>query len=126
MGKVCVYCRVANENQAEMEQQRKTIYDYCENKGLKVSECFCDNGVSGLKYDREGLSKMFNVLQKGDTVVIKDIARLSRNVGQYMHFEEQIKNVGATLVVIDKPSSACSDDGLEMLFRNYIRTRRKK
>lgn len=125
MGKVYVYCRVANENQAEIEYQRKTINNYCENKGLKVSECFCDNGISGLQYDRSGLSKMLNVMQKDDIIVIKDIARLSRNFGQYMHFEERINNVGATLVAIDKPNSECSDDCLEMLYKNYIRIRRK-
>jgi DNA invertase Pin-like site-specific DNA recombinase len=103
MGKVCVYCRVANENQMEMDKQRKMIYDYCENKGLKVDECFCDNGVSGLKYDRDGLSKMFKVIQNGDMVVVKDIARISRNADQCMYFVEQIQKAGATLVIVDQP-----------------------
>lgn len=103
MSKVCVYCRVAHEDQAEMEKQRKIVYNYCEDKGLKVSECFCDDGVSGLKYDREGLSKLFKTIQKDDTVVIKNIARLSRNMDQCMYFVKQILKVGATLIVVDQP-----------------------
>ena len=125
MGKVYVYCRVANENQVDMELQQKVVQDYCEDKGLKIDAYFCDNGVSGLKYDREGLSKLFNVIQSGDIVVIKNVARLSRNIKQYMYFEEQIKKVGATLVIVDKPVLECGEDCLEMIYNNYIQMRRK-
>lgn len=103
MGKVCVYCRVANENQIEMEQQQKVVQDYCKNKGLKIDEYFCDNGVSGLKYDRDGLSEMFKVIQNGDVVIVKDVARISRNMDQCMYFVEQIRKAGATLVIMDQP-----------------------
>lgn len=125
MGRVCVYCRVANENQVDMELQQKAVQDYCEDKGLTIDEYFCDNGVSGLKYDREGLSKLFNVIQMGDLVVIKNVARLSRNIKQYMYFEEQIKKAGASLVIVDKPIAECSEDCLEMIYNNYITMRRK-
>ena len=125
MGKVCVYCRVANENQVDMELQQKAVQDYCEDKGLKIYAYFCDNGVSGLKYDREGLSKLFNVIQSGDIVVIKNVARLSRNIKQYMHFEEQIKKVGATLVIVDTPDLKCNEDCFEMIYNNYTKMMRK-
>lgn len=125
MSKVCVYCRVANEDQMEMEKQQKVVQNYCENKGLKVDEYFCDNGVSGLKYDRDGLNKMFKVIQNGDTVVVKDIARLSRNIKQYMYFEEQIKKAGATLIVADQPDLEYSENCYEMVYNNYIIRKRK-
>ena len=101
MSKVYGYCRVAFKNEEEMVQQCKMIQDYYDDKGLKVDECFCDNGVSGLKYDRSGLHKMFRVLQEGDTVIIKDIARLSRSADQCMHFVEKIQEAGATLEIIN-------------------------
>ncbi len=101
MGKVYGYCRVALKNEEEMAQQCKMIGDYCENKGLKIDECFCDNGASGLKFDRSGLQKMFNILQEDDIVIIKDVARLSRSVHQCMYFVEHIQDVGATLEIIN-------------------------
>lgn len=125
MGKVYGYCRVANENQMEMGKQQKTVQDYCKDKGLKVDEYFCDNGVSGLTYDRDGLSKMFKVIQNGDKVIIKDIARLSRNLKQYMYLEKQIQNAGATLIVIDQPDLEYSEDCFEMIYNNYIIRKRK-
>lgn len=101
MNKVYGYCRVAFKSEEEMAQQCKMIQDYCEDKGLRIDECFCDNGVSGLKFDRSGLQKMFNILQKDDIVIIKDVARLSRNMTQCMYFIEQIQEVGATLEIIN-------------------------
>lgn len=101
MSKVYGYCRVALKNEEEMAQQRKMIYDYCDDKGLKVDECFCDNGVSGLKCDRSGLQRMLGVLQENDIVIIKDVARLSRSIEQCMYFVEQIQEAGATLEIIN-------------------------
>lgn len=101
MSKVYGYCRVAFEDDEELAKQCKMIQDYCEDKGLNVDEYFCDNGVSGLKYDRNELHKMFRVLQEGDIVVIKDIARLSRNMYQCMYLVEKIQEIGATLEIIN-------------------------
>lgn len=103
MNKVYGYCRVALMNNEEMNQQCKIIKDYCKNKGLGLDECFCDNGVSGLKTDRTNLQRMLNVLQQGDIVVIKDIARLTRDIRQYITLTKQIYDIGTTLIVIDQP-----------------------
>ena len=101
MSKVYGYCRVALKNEEEIAQQRKIIDCYCEGKGLKVDAYFCDNGASGLRYDRSGLHRMFRVLQEGDTIIIKDIAKLSRGVDQCMYFVEKIQKAGATLEIIN-------------------------
>ncbi len=103
MGKVYGYCRVAFKNEEEMAQQCKMIGDYCKDNGMEVAEYFCDNGMSGLKMERGGLQRMLNILQQGDVVIIKDVARLSRNVHQYMILVRQIYKAGATLVVMNQP-----------------------
>jgi DNA invertase Pin-like site-specific DNA recombinase len=46
---------------------------------------------------------MLSILQSGDIVIIKDIARLSRNTHQCMMLVEMIYKAGATLVVADQP-----------------------
>jgi DNA invertase Pin-like site-specific DNA recombinase len=103
MNKVYGYCRVALKNDNEIAEQCKFIGDYCKDNGLTVDEYFCDNGVSGLKIERTGLSKLLDVLQKDDVVIIKDVARLSRNIHQYMTFARMIYKKGALLFVIDQP-----------------------
>ena len=86
-----------------MAQQCKIIEYYCKDNSLKIDEYFCDNGVSGLKLDRSELNRMLCVLQSGDIVIIKDIARLSRNAQQCMMLVDMIYKAGATLVAADQP-----------------------
>ena len=100
MSKVYGYCRVAFANEEEMEQQKQVIGWYCEDNGLKVDKYFCDNGVSGLTSHRDGLNKMLYALQDGDIVVVKDVARLSRNMAQCMSLIELMDRLNITLKII--------------------------
>lgn len=95
------YCRVALANEKEMEQQRERIMRYCRMNHLETDECFCDNGVSGLTLDREGLQQMLNHLKKGDVVVVKDVSRLTRNMYEYVILEKRFNDIGVILKVIE-------------------------
>lgn len=97
MSKVYGYCRVALANEEEMERQKQLVEWYCEDNNLKIDKYFCDNGVSGLNSHRDGLNEMLYVLQDGDIVVVKDIARLSRNIKQCIAFVELMDQLGVTL-----------------------------
>ena len=102
MSKVHGYCRVAFANEEEMAQQCKIIQDYCKSNGLEVDEYFCDNGVSGLKLDRDALQKLLKVLREGDIVVVKDYSRISRNLLQLIEITKSIYQAGATHKVINQ------------------------
>ena len=101
MSKVYGYCRVALKNDEELAAQRKMIEDYCSGNGLKVDGYFCDNGVSGLQFDRYALHRMLQILQDGDIVIVKDIARLSREYGQCISIAESICQAGALLKILN-------------------------
>ena len=100
MSKVYGYCRVAFADEEEMERQKQVINWYCEDNGLKVDKYFCDNGVSGLNSHRDGLNEMLYTLQDGDVVVVKDVARLSRNIRQCMSLVELMDTLNVTLKII--------------------------
>ena len=100
MNKVYGYCRVALANEEEMAEQVKLVGDYCRDNGLTVNKYFCDNGVSGLTLDRKGLNELLEVLQDGDTVVVRDIARLSRSYSQCISLLEQMKDLDIELKII--------------------------
>lgn len=100
MSKVYGYCRVALANEEEMMEQVKMVKNYCKDNGLPIEQCFCDNGVSGLNSYRDGLNKMLYTLQSGDIVVVKDIARLSRNMKQCMSLMELMDSLDVTLKTI--------------------------
>ena len=101
MGKVYGYCRVALKSEEEMAQQRQMIEDCCKENGIEVDEFFCDNGVSGLKFERNALQRMLNVLQDGDIVITKDIARISREARQCMSIVNSIYQAGALIKFIN-------------------------
>lgn len=100
MSKVYGYCRVAFANEEEMEQQKQLVEWYCEDNDLKIDKYFCDNGVSGLNSHRDALNEMLYVLRDGDIVVVKDIARLSRDIKQCISFVELMDQLGVTLKTI--------------------------
>lgn len=100
MSKVYGYCRLALADREAMTEQMALIDVYCRRNDLKLERWFCDHGVSGLSLDRNGLNGLLNVLQSGDIVIVKDIARLSRNASQCMALIEQIKSIGATLKIM--------------------------
>ena len=101
MGKVYGYCRVAFADEEKMAEQVKLVGDYCRDNGLTVDKFFCDNGVSGLILDRKGLNELLEVLQDGDTVVVRDIARLSRNSSQCLSLLERVQDLDIELKVIN-------------------------
>ena len=101
MSKVYGYCRVAFASEEAMEQQVKLVGDYCRDHGLTVDKYFCDNGASGLSLNRMSLNELVKVLQSGDVVVVRDIARLSRSYSQCLTFLEMMKDLDVTLTIID-------------------------
>ena len=100
MSKVYGYCRVAFADEEEMIKQKQVIGWYCEDNGLQVDHYFCDNGVSGLTSYRDGLNQMLYALQDGDIVVVKDVARLSRNATQCISLIELMDTLNITLKII--------------------------
>ena len=101
MSKVYGYCRVAFANEEEMAEQVKLVGDYCRDNGLTVDKYFCDNGASGLSLNRRSLNELVKVLQSGDVVVVRDIARLSRSYSQCLTFLEQMQDLDIELKIIN-------------------------
>lgn len=100
MSKVYGYCRVAFADEEEMAEQVKLVGDYCKDNGLTVDKYFCDNGASGLSLNRRNLNELLKVLQEGDVVVVRDVARISRSSSQCMSFLEQMKGLDVELKII--------------------------
>jgi DNA invertase Pin-like site-specific DNA recombinase len=100
MSKVYGYCRVALACKEEITEQMALIGIYCNQHGLEIDRYFCDNGVSGLNSHRDEFNKMLYVLQDGDIVVVKDIARLSRDMRQCMSFIELMEQLGVTVKTV--------------------------
>lgn len=101
MSKVYGYCRTALACSQAITEQMALIEIYCNKNGLEVEKYFCDNGVSGLKSHRTQFNDMLYVLQDGDIVVVKNIARLFRDMRQCISFMELMEQLGVTVKTVD-------------------------
>ena len=86
MKKVIGYVRVSTEIQVEKDNsvrnQIDSIKKYCESVGYDLVGMFQDEGISGLRNDREGLNEMMDVIKRDniDMVVVYSLSRLGRKL----------------------------------------------
>lgn len=94
MSTVWGYCRVSTSGQ-NLDTQRQLLRQYDEN--IKLVE----DKATGRNKEREGLTKLMNKLQAGDTVVITRIDRIARNVKDLLIIAEELEKMGVTFVILD-------------------------
>lgn len=121
MGKVYAYCRVAREENFNLDKQYEEAKNYCKNNNLILEKIWSDVG-SGLDQRRISLNNMLNSLQNGDIVIVKDIARLSRDVGGYEKIIATITDKGAKVEFIEKYSHL---DDLDLWIHEWFERRFK-
>lgn len=121
MKKVYGYVRVST-NEQNTDRQMIVLQDYAKRNNLEYDYIFEDK-VSGRSYDRPAYQEMKELLEEGDTVVIKELDRLGRdwrgNDEEYRWFEENRVN----LIVIDQEiiSIKFAENETEDLMNRLIR-----
>ena len=102
MNKVYGYCRTARAEGSNMEEQIELVSNYCKAKGLDLTVCFCDDGVSAHKVDRVEMNKLLDVLEKGDTIVARDFSRFTRNPIALQIFMDDMNSRGVEIICIEE------------------------
>jgi DNA invertase Pin-like site-specific DNA recombinase len=101
--KVYGYCRVALESKEEIAEQMRAIAKCCGDNNLKVYGFFCDDGVSGLDIGPE-FKHLLGEVKDGDTIVVKDLSRLSRSNAKLLMYMDQFENMGVKILCVDDDS----------------------
>ncbi|MCP1190798.1 recombinase family protein [Priestia flexa] len=124
------YIRVSSEGQNIARQK----------KSLKEAGCkeFYIEKLSGASMERPELQRMLEELNKGDTIIIHEISRLSRSTKDLLTIVEIIQNKGAGLRSVSDKWLDLSDDnpmsefiftifsGLAQFERKMIKQRQKE
>lgn len=100
MTKTIAYLRVSTDGQ-DLNNQKIEISDYCEKNGMKIDE-WLEIVISSRKETKSRrIDELLEKLNKGDTLIISELSRLGRSVGQIiMLIDELIKK--KTFVVVIK------------------------
>ena len=94
--KVWLYYRLSRDEDEELNSlnnQRKIIYNFAVSNGHQVvGESFDDN-VSGMHFNREGIDKIYEVVEAGkiEAIVVKDLSRLGRHRTQTALFIDYLR-----------------------------------
>lgn len=94
--KVWIYYRLSRDEDEELNSlnnQRKIIYNFAVSNGHEVvGESFDDN-VSGMHFNREGIDKIYEVVEAGkiEAIIVKDLSRLGRHRTQTALFIDYLR-----------------------------------
>ena len=123
-----LYCRLSQEDmrlgESESIQNQKTILEhYAREHFFTNIQFYIDDGVSGVKFEREGLQAMLEEVEAGNvsTVITKDLSRLGRN---YLKTGELIEITfpenGVRFIAINDNVDTAREDNEFMPLRNWV------
>lgn len=101
--KVWLYYRLSRDEDEELNSlnnQRKIIYNFAVSNGHEVvGESFDDN-VSGMHFNREGIGKIYGVVEAGkiEAIIVKDLSRLGRHRTQTALFIDYLREHDARVL----------------------------
>lgn len=96
--KIFGYIRVSSKDQ-NLDRQRAALLEY----GVDERDIIEDK-ISGKNFDRKGYIVLKNsLLRCGDTLVVKELDRLGRNMDQIKFEWQELQANGIDIIIIDTP-----------------------
>lgn len=94
--KVWLYYRLSRDEDEELNSlnnQRKIIYNFAVSNGHEVVGESCDDNVSGMHFNREGIDKIYEAVEAGkiEAIIVKDLSRLGRHRTQTALFIDYLR-----------------------------------
>jgi len=96
---IFAYARVSAKDQ-NIDRQLQAIQDYAKSKNIIVDRIF-EEKASGKDFNREIYQGMKIALRQGDTLIVKELDRLGRNMEQIKDEWRELQKNGVDIIVID-------------------------
>ena len=97
------YARSAVYDEDSIKAQHQANRNTATEKDIPVIREYQDNGVSGLSSDRPGFQEMMaDALSEEklfDTIIVQDVAKLSRNPSDFILYPKQLEEAGVSLLI---------------------------
>ena len=124
--RVWLYYRLSRDEDKKLNSltnQRKILEEYADSHGYQVvGESFDDN-VSGMHFNREGIEKIQDEVERGtvDAILVKDLSRLGRHKTQTAMFIDYLREHDVrVLSVTENIDTGNEDDELMVGFKGIF------
>lgn len=102
MLKAAAYARYSTDKQTDnsIAYQFNKIQEYCGKNGIQIVSFYSDEAESGTNADRQGFIDMIAAAARHefDAVIVYDISRGSRDVGDWFAFRKQMMRLGVQVI----------------------------
>lgn len=104
MKKIYAYARVSTKEQ-NLERQVAAIHNYCKENSIELDERdLIKEKKSGKDFNRDNYLVLKNsLLRSGDTLIIKELDRLGRNMAMIKEEWQDLQKREIEIIVIDTP-----------------------
>ena len=106
MGNYYTYMRISTKESNDKQsfnRQEKSLKVYAESNNIEYLLSFKDD-TSGSIFDRHGWNKLEKIIQKGDTIVFKEISRFTREAENGYKKYMELMQKGINLIFLDNPT----------------------
>lgn len=120
---IYAYYRVSTQSQVEqngIEMQIAEIKKYCNEKDITLSGEFKDEGISGTRFDRDGLAELLSVLQDGDKVLVQNTSRLWRDQIVAALVQIELTKKDCDIISVEQPTFSVYDDDPNNFLINFL------
>ena len=97
--KTVAYLRVSTAQQ-EVRRQRIAILEYARKHDFRIDDFIKATASGQASEKRRWLDELMNVLQHGDRLVVSELSRLGRSLGQIVAILDALAKAGVTFVAI--------------------------
>ena len=124
--KVWLYYRLSRDEDKELNSltnQKEILLEYAETHGHEVVGESCDDNVSGMHFDREGIERLQEEAEKNsfEAVIVKDLSRLGRHKTQTALFIDYLRRLDIrVLSVTENIDTFNESDDLMIGFKGLI------
>ena len=128
--KVAVCCRVAREDDEIIKEQEAMIRRFAEENDYINISVYADNGFNGLNFNRPAFKRLNDDISAGliETVIVKDISRLSRNYIDVLDWVDNIRDKGVSFISVLDDFTALKEinNALIQAFNAYQAKQKKR
>lgn len=124
---IALYERLSHDDEMQGESnsivnQKRLLEEYAAQHGFVNTVHFTDDGISGARFDRPGLTAMMDEVEAGrvSVVLIKDMSRLGRDYLRVGLLMETLRENGVRLLAINEGVDSFREDDDFTPFRNII------